>query len=267
MGIRVHKVIGYGIDNLRTVRRDKYHRDVADERVLAAGSTKAKPISILRYREEETSGEAFAKWIESNMATLVPLVEREYGPLGELDHNHGRVVLKRRNGTSAKNARSQAEANLRLAAMFVSEKNDLTSVMNCVHHCTEGGLRNVVVFQIPNEPTHYRRDDMIDHVEEQNEDGLISRVERLRGGIYPHIGDVVLPGKARLSSRDFGMAVGTWSKSMRPVITDRAERRNMLARWRPPVPAALIALVVWLEPKDPIALIDALRPLLYVYWE
>lgn len=293
MGIRVTKMIGYGLRDLRTRKvdpKDKYaswvphdprwdyERYLADWRDPGGDGTPDKERDLPHY----------LAWCRENEELLVGLMDAERGRGGS-DTDHYLLVEGIKDRIKRKDT-------------------SWTAPYSAVEWDQEYGLKNVVMF-VPAEHRHdwYRHDDIIDYYEEQPPGGPRRRATPLVGrtGVWPHDGVLKrfrlptrevsdkLTGVTKLlramsheyaANREldgaeirylpggcYNQLVGRWDpKRVPPVAKDPDVRRHFEEDWRPLVPMGVLALVEYLgcfpDAYGPGGIVDSLRPMVYVCW-
>jgi hypothetical protein len=276
MGIRIHKVVGYGLTDL-SFNEDKKRcsKEMTDPRI------DWKRLHGLGERMCETSGRSFMNWATKHWEDLLRLEAEER-----------RVPLE-----MVKEFSSICPFLLR---DFFKRHREWT-LGGCVVHDNEYGLPNVMVF-IPPMQAHTgdggwkRWDDTIDYIEEAIIHRADNRVVELEcSGIYPYDGSMVRfrdpkPGLWRsgikavaeglkvdaegrptaMSGQSYNMLVGRWDPGRIEPMAKGELLDHLLKDWRPPLPSELLALLRWLNEKDCFndfeAVRNGLRPILYVYW-
>jgi len=280
MGIRVHKTVGYGVMDLKIDDAETLNPTMLDPRIDWEG------LAATAEERYATSLPDFLLWMQRNKGDIIELHSREdpraiSGQSFQWDIQMMEQMLER--------------DPQRMAGV---------SPAQCVIHETEGGDPQVLMFVPPECSTQWhRRDNTLDWVEESQWHGQQPRVRRLRqSGIYPYSGfrirfrkptrslrkdptalvpspdqlgnivDELGPVKlcdstyAYLTGIQRGPRVREDADRYRPMATG-ALLRHLKRDFRPPLPMTVVALVLWLDcVNDPAALLDQLRPLLYVHW-
>lgn len=295
VGIRVHKVIGYGLTDIQHKRGR-----VVDPRL------NMECIDKLRYpRYSDDGGEVgaltvsrFYKWIKCNRRLLAHLAVREGRPRESVRDHHmdEGLFLMRYLRDRKKRLRGPA-----LHEFLATKK---LSFSDAVVYEDEGGLRNVMVFRpFSCVESWSRYDDILDYVEETAFCNSRSRVRELSSlcGIYPYTGSMirvrepspkVRPALKKLTETErefnshtthsgendipfridggfYNQLVGRWSKKIKPYATGEF-LEHLLNDWRPALPIELLWVLTYMDRKgcfnDVEAIKQSLRPVLYVYW-
>jgi len=278
MGIRVHKVIGYGVTNLK-FKEEGGRRAMTDPRI---DWTKWQSLQEDRYA---TTVPQFLAWVLEHKAEILELHAKE----------------DPRKGSSLSDADVVWEVEM--TKRLMDQPGFLHSPADCVIHTMEGGDPGVLLFVPPaSYPSWHRRDDTMDWIEETQCYGQKMRVRRIPdSGIFPYNGfwirhrkpgqcflakpDEPPPpmdrvgncfddwGPTRLHDETYAILTGRqgirgWSRAdSKCPVAKGGLLRHLKQDFRPPVPLGVIALILWLGcVKNPAKLIDQLRPLLYVYW-
>jgi len=155
--------------------------------------------------------------------------------------------------------------------------------------------RDALLFQPLSCPGWRRWDDDLDWIEEHHFHGARNRTQVLKTGIWPHDhwmvrfrdppADMVaefkakpefdLPGHVRvddkgivaLATGEWNRFVGRWDPKLLPQEAG-ARLGHFKKDFRPAIPTGVVALVLWSGmAKEPEAFLDALRPMVRVWWE
>jgi hypothetical protein len=274
MGIRVNKVVGYGLTDLR-YKRDKHHlcKEMSDPRIDWDG------FGDMCDRAYATGGPAFMSWAEKNWEDLLRLETEEWHlPMARVKE-------------------FSSICPFLLKDFFKRHKE--WNLGRCIVHRNEFGLPGVLLL-VPPMQAHegvsgwMRHDDTIDWIEESMLHQARNRVVKLPcTGIYPYEGTmvrfrdpppgiwtkpvpasepelkidsegrpVVLPGQA------YNMLIGRWDPGRLEPMAQGALLEHLKNDWRPRLPSELLALLWWMRDcfEDFSAVRDGLRPLLYVHW-
>lgn len=247
MGIRVHKAVGYGL------------------------SVKAKdPRVCLRTfrRLQERSWEEFLGWFSQ------PDVDAKFKAL-----------------SVGETPRSKVFSILDLQWIIRQARSIPTTQL------VEAGGRGVttVLLLDPTEPRLYRYDNQLDNHEESYTHGQKNRIQRFDNftGIWPYTGmkrirraptdvwaenhsdilgvasDVDEHGPLRISEGAYKRLVGTWGKGV-PALATGDLHKHLVEDFRPVIPMSVLAVALWYEaafPQGVSAFLDAVRPMLAVWWE
>jgi hypothetical protein len=267
MGIRVKKVIGWGINTLNT--------EVVGEGPYPEVVLKDPRFNINPARDEkwESTYAEFLDWVEAHCDRVGELValNRHRDPLREVKF----WVLMERN----------------------SIKRGLREEFWCPGHGLvyedEGGEPNTLMVCPPDQyGPWFRRNCTIDWVEETQHHGQSPRSEYLTGcGIFPYSSGWIrfrdpspgmfdIPegggdpgtrwddlGPTVLDPASYSMLVGTWGDFPALAKTDE-KLRHLREDWRPPTPVGVLAVLAYFEDcfSDLEAFVHELRPMLYVFW-
>lgn len=294
MGIRVNKMIGYGLTNLKTRKlrpRDKYSpwvpRDSRwDYKKYLADWCSPNGDGDANKERDITH---YLVWCQENKDHLIRLIAAERGnPVEHCRSDHYLLVegIKDR----------------------IVRKTHWTAPYSAVEWDQEYGLRNVMLF-VPAEHRHdwYRHDNIMDYYEEMGVDGPRRRATPLKGrtGVWPHDGVLKrfrLPTPevaakltegtpflhavthefaanreqdgadiSRIPGGAYNQLIGKWSHNVGPVIKDPDVLRHFTEDWRPIVPLGVLALVEYLgcfpDAYGPEGIVNSLRPMIYVVWQ
>ena len=261
MSIRVHKKLGYGLVDLQV---DGPSRIPSDRRWdYTAFQAKWSDVG------DERSLQQFLTWCRANKSQLTAIYEAEgwTGP----QHFLLTESIKDR----------------------IKQKAHWAAPHSSVIWQSEGGNRQVVLFQCPGARDWSRRDDSIDFYEEQAAQvGMQSRVTLIPGtsGIYPYNGpmrrvrDPSPAVQAMLTADSRGryllsqMVVRkgvTLLEGPHSVFTGTSSLVEDVARhfredWRPRVPVGVLSIIEYMgcfpDAFGATGIVNSLRPLIYVYW-
>lgn len=272
MGIRVNKVIGYGVKNLkpddpRIDWEELHHSEHREKRgdtdmsqfIRWLGTKKVqKRLFELHLREYPGIDDGMQRFLRSDTKFLTQNIKTQM-------KNHPSAWMYLRGGPAA-----------------------------CLIHDGEG-RENVMVFLQPDAPDWHRHDDIMDYYEEHGRDGPIDRVKDLtpQGGIHPYnVGMIrfrkpskgVYPdfekdsfgdhpeikldehGMLSMSVGTYNRLVGRWDPKLPPLV-DKKRLLHLKRPWRPKVPLGVLAVLLWHDCfPDLEGFIDDLRPMMYVWW-
>lgn len=277
MGIRIKKMLGYGLRNLRMVDEkpgDKHTMKIPKDRRWDYEKYRAEC-----YHREDTL-EDYVAWCEAHKDRLVSLLMTE---TGETDERHARI-----------------DHTLMLHAL--RDKLEKWYYWVGPHSSfqwnREFGLPKVILF-IPPENHHdwQRYDNIIDYYEEQPITGPKTRATYLRGstGIWPYSGFmcrvrepspevaeqyealrkvvrvfVKTNTELRMDGGTYNRLVGRWAQNIEPLVTNAALLRHLKRDWRPTLPLGVIAMIEYMgcfpDAFGPKGIAADLRPMIYVYW-
>lgn len=247
MGIRVHKMVGYGLDDLR-YRATQHGVEMIDDRVDWKAFRE-------RYYNTESSPEQFIQWMRENEGMLREWNGREYPGLADPPG---------------------IEIDIRLLELGFREAGSRpTEVWSCVEHNAEYGLPNVLVLiPLGSYRQWFRFDDTLDYEEETRFHDSQSRVRRLPGcGIFPYNSNLIRFRGAdkektvpSIPPSEYAQLVGTWDPKLPPLASGET-LEHLKNDFRPKIPLEVIALALWSGIfRDPRSILDDLRPMLYVCW-
>ena len=273
MGIRVNKVIGYGVKNLK---HDGY--TMTDSRV--DWDKLFHPDKSERRWERDMN--SFRRWLQGKKTQerLLELHLREYPGIN--DH--------------IRKFREESDIRFLASHLKTVRKNHPSAWMrrptDCLVHQTEYGLPNVMVALSPDCPDWYRHDDIIDYYEETDRDGPRRYAKPIaNGGIYPYCGQMIrfrnpppgiykpgttVPESSEIKTDGLGPVsmpvgsynrlVGRWSSDLPPMAKGKL-LSHFRRSWRPSVPLGVLAILLWHDCfPDLEKFIDDLRPMKYVWW-
>lgn len=255
MGLRIKKVIGYGVQGLNR-----------------EGDPRIDWAKFRAFVDREETARDFLGFIEA----------------GKADDIMHKLLLKEKPNNKEDNKYVES-IDFKLMRRLVKDREEkgvhamFTSPSNYVHYCDEAGKPDVMVLQAPFSDDWSRRDDIIDYCEE----GPESRVRLLDStGIYPYAGTMVrirLPsqevagalsatGRLKGGSMEGGwynQLVGRWCKTQPPLVEGEL-LEHLLNDWRAPIPSGILALMVFMDCFPNLgeegSILDDMRPMLYVYW-
>jgi hypothetical protein len=259
MGIRVHKVLGYGLTDLK-FKKTKSSIKMVDERI----DWEKYEERFYSYNEENF--ENLISWMENNKDSLQILLDNEYiGCKLAIDISSEIGMVK-----SFKNGKAKAS--------FLSD---------CIIHNSEYGLPNVMVLVAPsNYKEWFRYDDIIDWEEETFKNDGRGRVIKLNNsGIYPYNSCMFRFRKPKKSFAEdsyafehcdelgpvlimpaaYSQLVGRWDKKRGPTATGDF-LQHLKKDFRPRLPLDILALFQWSQIFKSVDTINDLRPIIYVYW-
>jgi hypothetical protein len=259
MGIRVHKVIGYGVTNLKK----------SDPRINWD--------LFNRMWERDCAFEKFVEWVIEHQKEVIE------------------VALNEMQGIEHASAVSHREFDVKMLESLTKDSADPspreTDVSRCIVHDDNGGNPKVMVITSPDAPGWRRYDDTIDYYDASG-GGMRPHVKKLprSSGIYPWNGTVIRfrppkrpflkkelglgslgkhfdrLGPIRMEAGSFNQLVGYWDRKLDPLAKGEF-LQHLLEDWRPTVPFNVIAVILWSGVfPDPVAFINDLRPMIYTYW-
>ena len=278
MGIRIKKLIGYGITDLAYERVDKYHTEPCDPRW-----DYQKYVEDWRKGDRETSLEDFLAWCEKNKDFLIELLAPEY---------------------PGEDPRQSADFNFLWMIKWIRDNHEEGKLKHwyapysAFTYDDDAGLPDAMLFQPPECHDWTRYDNTIDYYEntDWDDDGTpqtYAKVLHRVAGIYPYnTGYIryrdaspelnalleeklshltsdqgILQGK--LVPSTYSMLVGNWSKDRDPMVKGEL-LEHLRNDWRPRIPDSIIALLAYMgcfpDLHSPDSMLNTLRPMLYTYW-
>ena len=274
MGIRIHKAVGWGLNNLQTKQTGGKHplTVTADPRFDAEAFRKVY-VHVRGFAQ-------FAAWTQepSVKARIYELLRRETPWADAKGDPPGGYAFKQ----YTRNAGRPQYKRWDVGSCFIHGDE---------YHSAEALL------VIPPEmlSTWFRHDNTIDWIEESEAAGLqgpSNRTQMLTGcGIYPysagwirhrdpapglwsdstrHVQHRDELGPLALDPASYSMLTGRWSPDQ--LASAQGDLlKHLREDWRPLVPGGVIAILVYYEthgcfPQGTEALIDDLRPMLYAWW-
>jgi len=253
VGIRIHKIIGWGLNNI-----------VADEK----GKVIDPRINIDFFQSEDywdkaDNVDAFFTWIEKNEEDCVKIL-REVEPLSEKIQAGNEEKAKKYDIHIfwALNAGKKAEIE-------ISDYN-----LYPVTYDSEFGKKEILLFSPIDSKDWYRYDDIIDYYESDKQENTV-KILTNSCGIYPYLGMVHIPhapnfGKENypntLWPAEYNRAIGVFSPNSKPLLQE--PELSYFKKWyRPTIPAMVILHVKYLNIfKYFNETIHELRPMIYTYW-
>lgn len=264
MGIRVNKIIGYGVTDLA----EKDPR-VDWENLYSENS---------KLYEQDSKG--FLEWCERNIDKIEELWAAENpGDSNGIDPSPKEI------GLSFKRWHFEL-----LKKTLNNKKFKKSRPYNWVEFDDESD-DNTIVLLAPEYPHWKRYDDIIDWVEETQLYKQKNRVVKLDhlGGIHPYNNIMIRVnnppeglyrkyveiqsktghcadkhGYTMLTIQNYNRLVGRWSENVKPIAQGDA-LNHFLNDWRPQIPATICALIAWLDCFSTDFIRD-IRPLMYVCW-
>lgn len=252
MGLRVNKVIGYGVQGLNPKGDPRIDWD-----------------KFRAFDRQEDTARDFISFIES----------------GKADDVMHKLLLKEK--PNLKGEKYSESIDFSLMCMLLKDREEkpypFTHPSRYVKYCDECGKSDVLVLQPPFADDWSRYDDIIDYCEE----GPESRVTPLKGtGIYPYSGTMVRirPPSSPLGGDTnsskvlkgepidggwYNRFVGLWCETQPPLVEGEL-LEHLLNDWRPSIPSGILALMVFMDCFPNLgeegSILNDMRPLLYVYW-
>lgn len=245
MGIRVHKIIGYGFDDVQT--KDY---DIVDPRFKS---------SINDHEAIYEKCEAFPEWIMENVDQAAYILHAIYKmPIADIKFDLSLMAQLMR-------ARIKEGRKYKTHTLFT--------------HQSEFGIPEVMMFVPIDSPGWYRYDDIIDWMEEtkahNQENRIINLFEETNScGIYPYTMMMLNPFREnltqskrnRMEPSTYNMATGRWDEGMPPQAKNEEILKHFREDWIPQIPGAIMAFIAYLDILENPQTLYELKPLLYVYW-
>lgn len=242
MGIRVNKIIGYGLDDVKV---EKYK--IIDPRI----------------NPDFDRGESFYDKLEKFPDWIIEFHEK----MAYMLHATCKVDIKR------------ARWDLTMLANSLKrhkEEGRYTYGTGFIHQ-VEFGMPEVMMFvPVDNMGSWARHDDTVDWIEEthfHNQENRVVNLFKETGscGIYPYTGMIVNPfkenkmAKSRLDGQEYNVLAGRWAKGVSPTVSQET-LEHLQKDWLPVIPSSVLAMCMYLNVfKHPKYIFD-LRPMFYVYW-
>jgi len=261
MGFRIHKSIGYGIQDLQ---------------VDADGKPKDSRWNYekwLQIEEEEPSTQDFLGAMKTQE------VKDKIHDLYQWENGHNC-------------------SSIEIELLILGDLDKRCVLSHVIRDGEYAAHPEVLLFQPPNCRDWSRRDDIIDAMEEPIggrvvplQQGLYPYVGAMRRvrppspavrakmQAQPHIFQAYARAKDRDSDvgdivffnpGEYNQLVGRWDANIPPLIADPEVLKHFLKDWRQTVPFGVLALMVWLDCfpdlKHPDSMLNSLRPMLFSYW-
>ena len=246
MGTRIHKTIGWGLNNIQV--KDL---DIVDSRI------NTDFFKSEDYWNKEGDIEGFFQWIKDNREECEQIIKE--------------VEPNRWTGDRGREEEYRSDIGITLAFWERAKRTNSSAVI----HDAEYGMGEVLLFSPVNEPDFCRYDDIIDYYEANAQ--MENHIKMLTSscGIYPYLGMVHLPGAPNFGKEkyryvynpsEYNQMVGAWSPTMKPLLTgDMLEYFKKY--YRPTIPSVIILHAYWLNIfNDFKKTIQELRPMIYTYW-
>jgi len=242
MGIRVHKVVGWGVVNLQ---KDDPRVDFA---ALRKGFEDAEDISLSDFRA----------WCGRNQSRLANLCATDHIFPTVFKHPVDEILYMMEDMPDI------SHYDVGRAVVWGDEFLDANVLMTVPLECTHKWIRH---------------DDLIDWLEERSR-GATNTVKQIDTGIHPYDSHYVRYVKPDSDLNILGfngdckvMEAATYRAQIRALDAGLKDAQRVLYRqhlrddWRPRIPLSIIATLAWYDCFTDLAeFIDGLRPMLYTYW-
>lgn len=255
MGIRIHKVLGYGLTD---VQFDEKNWEMTDPRFNQEGYFGN---AYIDGREEKFNDKGFDKHV-SNVV----------GDVG--DNFHDLYIMQR----ERKKALVENGHTNKAGEHFYNYKD---SIDNCVTYDSEYGDSNIMVFAPPYWSKQWKRyDDIIDYYDDKHTDsdgGILTGHQLLTRPIYPFEGynDCRTTPPTRITHTDFRLYVDSrsfkeaYTQSLRDNLKERMgfeSDEEIEQAINPTIPLELVELLKYLKVFNDEKDIYLLKPMIYWYW-
>lgn len=267
MGIRVHKALGYGVDNIKCIKKSQGgYSEMADPRIDRA------KFRALEEKAYDMEGPEILRWLKKEKDDLVAFHAK---------HNPGRGA----NGNKESYEFDWKFLYQSLDHMHKEKKLDSLDFGGSVIHQGEYGIPEVMLFVPPTCPSWKRYDDTLDYHEETytKEQGQLNWYKFLKcSGIYPWNGymlryrdpkpEILKEGAKSddlkiLDATTYSQLIGWWDPKHSPAAKGEF-LRHLKEDYRPVLPLDLM-MILWFM-RDAFRKIDdfvnELRPMIYVHW-
>lgn len=228
MGIRIHKVLGYGLTDLKTDKEGK----ITDPRINPEGWL----LTDWEYKEDIWTIEGYRDWLKKH------LKEHEKGTEGHFNYTMELSLLRER--------------------MKKRRKPDLG--YRHIIHDSEFGLANVLCITPMFHDDWNRYDDIIDYTESG---GMRDYVKLIRSGIYPYNGSFwdSRDGR-RVDGQRLNWAPNKEDRARVAQELGFKNLRECNRYMRPIVPAPIRMLCEYCQIFTKTEFVRRLKPMLYVFW-
>lgn len=238
MGIRIHKVLGYGLDNVKTKKGN-----IID--------TRFKPVDDL-YEWMEYKEHSFRKWMLKNV-DKIPGIIKTLVPSKALDNYK------------------------KLTFLYIVKQKEKKN-QNLFVYDFDSGRPNVIMFVPYNYTDWYRYDNIIDYTEQcvAPKTKVTNLFKKYNIGIDPFNYMELAPNKKSLINRPYQHPPTLMTKmsmtERRRFIDDYESQGNSIVAqhlkndWIPEIPLEIVLFCIYSEIfRDPNTIYD-LRPMHYIYW-
>ncbi len=247
MGIRIHKVMGWGLNNIITDKKGK----VIDPRIDTTF------FQSENYWEKYDDIVGFMTYLENNKEECEKVLNDIEPPKfpergnGDIHRTSINWILK----------------------FWEENKKRINSYP--LTYDSEFGDGKILLISSIEEPEWNRFDDCIDYYEAKDNLNHIQDLTN-RCGIYPYLGVSHIPGSPKfgekeypnfLNPREYNMMIGEWDKNMSPALKDTILLEYFKKYYRPVIPAVIILWAYWIGIfKYFNETIQEFRPMIYTYW-
>ncbi len=247
MGIRNHKEMGWGLNNIVTDEKGK----VIDPRI------DTDFFQSEDYWEKYDDIVGFITYLEENKEECEKVLNKIEPPTFP---KRGNEDIHRTN------------INWILKFWEEDKKRYNTSPLT---YDSEFGDGKILLISSIEEPEWSRFDDCIDYYEAKDN---LNHIQDLTNkcGIYPYLGVNHIPGSPKfeeegypnfLSPSHYNQRIGEWDKNIPPMIKDKEKLEYYKKYYRPVIPATIVLWVYWIGIfKYFNKTIQELRPMIYTYW-
>lgn len=241
MGVRIHKVVGYGLDNVK-IKDHKFN----DHRINVQYSD--------GFYEKLYK---FDEWLKKYNSKVAYMLHAIY-----------KIPL------------TNAIWDINWAVRAINMRKSRSKSYDGFVHNTEMGLSEVMIF-VPLEylDKWKRRDDTIDWIEEtyfadQKDTVLNLFTERDSCGISPYQTMTLNPFRenktlskvTKMLSSQYNQLTGRWDKNIAPEENDDDRLKHLKEDWLPIIPTTVAAMCMYLNIFTKPEYLYELRPLYYTYW-
>ena len=256
MGMQIHKIMGYGLNNIVADKDDRCK--CIDPR-----------IDTDLFQSEEYWGkiddvDGFFTWIEENeeeckelLRAVEPTRRNRYG---------SKEIIEARKSTAF-------DFDINWALMSWRKKETKYNRYAATYD-SEFGLKEILLFSNIEDAEWYRFDNTIDYYEAEDNEPHVKELLH-HCGIYPYLGVVHIPhapnfGKEGyptfLEPAHYSKMMGNWSEKMDPLLT--GEQFEYFKKWyRPVIPPIILLHIKFLNIfKYYNETVQELRPMIYTYW-
>jgi hypothetical protein len=270
MGIRINKVIGYGLDDIKTkeMRIDdpRFKVDIWDDDFHN---------DVMSRTEVE-----FYEWVGDNKQSIYDISPMDFNDPDDILAFNFRKMGIEEHKKEHPDYKINCTQCRKLKKRRIYEQIDFDP---------EFGLDNVMVFMPFDHGGWKRYDDIIDYVEEDC--GGAPRYKHISwSGIWPYSSSMIRYGddcsfdmkifdeqrvpdfiksefeKGKMSPSNYSHLTGRWDEKQDPWAKGEL-LDDLNNNWRCKIPGDIIAMIAYMDIfENPQEVINQLRPMLYVYW-